>query len=222
MPPVLTNLEKVKKHLDQVDDTDQDQLLIALIDQADEIIAKMVPRDRVPGNHPFNSVQATEYYDGKGDEELLLRRRPVTTIARVSVDSTGYYGKGTSAFQAADDWTEGTDFVSISLDETEHNPGILLSLRTRGIGRAARRGGFWPEGRGNILVQYTAGYSTIPSDLEYAANQLVAAMWHASDLGLGGPVDAMRLGDQSFRLLQSGKGGPDLLHINKILAKYRE
>ena len=75
-------------------------------------------------------------------------------------------------------------------------------------------------GRGNILVEYTAGYATIPKDLELAATQLVAAAWNAADVGLGGPVDLVRLGDQAFRLLAEGRG-PDMLHVRAVLSRYK-
>ena len=218
---ILVNLDKVKIHLDDVDETDQDALLNQLIDQVDEVIANELSRDRVPGKHPISSEAGTEFYSGNDYEELLLRRRPVTVISRVAVDSTGYFGKGTDAFAVSTDWIEGTDFVSKSLDATEGNPGILLSLITQGFGGLASMKGAWPEGRGNILVTYTAGYTTIPKDLEYAAIQLVAAAWNSSDVALGGPVDSTRLGDQAFQLLKSDLG-PTMLHVRNVLSRYKE
>lgn len=221
MVQVLTSLEKVRFHLDLGGETDQDDLLKQIIEQVDEIIAQDTLRGRVAGSNPFESVEGTEYYDGHGFEKLILRRRPVTAIDRVAVDGAGFYGKPSEAFPAANDWVEGTDFSNIREDATEHNPGILIALGGGILGRTFHTGGGWRKGRGNILVTYTAGYVTIPKDLELAATQLVAATWNSSDLGLGGPVDLVRLGDQAFRLLAEGRG-PDMLHVRAILSKYRE
>lgn len=216
--PVLTNLEAVKLRLDLAEEEEQDDILSAIIDEVDEVIANELPRGRVPGWHPITSVEGTEYYDGSGRERQLLRRRPVTAIARVAVDQNGYYGRPAAAFPASTDWVEGTDFVSVSLDESEENPGVLLSLRSRVW---AYEGGAWPEGRGNILVQYTAGYTTIPNDLRLLANLLVEATWNTHGTGLGGPLASMRLGDASYRLLMEDEG-PSMVRARRILAKYRE
>ena len=222
MAGILTDLNKVKTHLDITEEFDQDDLLAQLIDQVDEIIAnELGSRGRVPGSHPISSVAATEYYDGSGWEELILNRRPVSVVTRVAVDSGGFYGKGTDAFPVSTDWVEGTDFVSRSLDATEANPSILLSLRAGALTGVGLRKGKWQEGRGNVLVTYTAGYATIPKDLEYAANQLVIAAWNSVDVGLGGPVDQTRLGDQAFQLLKNMEG-PVMLGVRRILSKFRE
>jgi hypothetical protein len=198
----------------------EDDLLNQLIAYVDEIVAgdlEMGGRVAVAGSHPISSVQATEYYSGSGRNQLLLRRRPVTAIARVAVDGAGYYGKGTNAFPVSSDWVDGTDFASVSLDESEYNPGVLEALGVQVSG--GKR--VWSEGLGNILVTYTAGYSTVPTDLEYVANQLIAAAWNSVDMGLGGPVDAVRLGNQAFRLLGEGSG-PVMLHVRRVLRRYKE
>lgn len=41
-------------------------------------------------------------------------------------------------------------------------------------------GGGWPSGNRNIYVSYTAGYSTIPDDVEQAAMELVKDCWDRS------------------------------------------
>lgn len=215
--PVLTDLATVKTHLG-IGDSAHDTVLTQLVDQVDELVANEIKRGRKPGNHPLESVEDTEYYDGSGREQLLLRRRPVTAVARVAVDQDGYYGKGDSTFPVADDWTEGTDFVSWSLDESEYNPGVLIALKFKGFG--GFREGVWPEGRGNVLVKYTAGYSTIPVDLQLVANQLVSAFWNSADIALGGPLASVRLGDESYKLLDDA-GGLSAASVKSILAKYK-
>lgn len=217
---VLTTLEKVRIHLDIEGETDQDEQLKQMIQQVDEIISNETKRYPVPGSNAFSSVSAAEFYSGHGFEQLILNRRPPTTITRVSIDQAGFFGKPSGAFAAAGDWVEGTNFSNLNEDATEHNPGILIALGGAPFGAAFGTGGTWPKGRGNILVQYVAGYVTIPRDLEVAATQLVAALWNSSDMGLGGPVDNVRLGDLTYKLL-SGDAGPDMLHVRSTLAKYK-
>jgi len=218
---ILTNLNSLKQHMDIEDDSDQNTLLNSLIDEVDEVIANELGRGRVAGSHPITSAAATEYYDGQGREQLLLNRRPVTVITTVAVDAGGYYNKGTSPFASATEWTDGQDFAALRLDASESNPGILISLQKPGKSQIMRSGqssnlGVWPKGRGNIKVTYTAGYATIPNDLRLAANLLVSRTWTACNMSLGGPVDQVSLGDQSYRLLQ----GSDMGTVQRIISRY--
>lgn len=44
-----------------------------------------------------------------------------------------------------------------------------------------RLGGWWPNGWGNVVITYTAGYDTIPGDVEQACLELAALRWKERD-----------------------------------------
>ena len=120
----------------------------------------------------------TEFYKGTGNRELLLRQRPVQSVASVYLDHGGYFGEASDAFAAATLLTEGEDFV--------------LDLNQAGLSASGilyRIGGDWPailstpggqltgiqqSSLGNIKVTYTAGFTRIPWDLQDAVIQLIA------------------------------------------------
>ncbi len=225
MAGILTNLKNMQEDFGFKSTSKENSLINRLIEEVDELIANELSRGRVAGSHPIESAASTEYYNGSGREQLLLNRRPVTVITRVAVDGGGYYGKPSGAFPIANDWVDGTDFASLRLDESESNPSILVSLQRPRAANLARNGqdaskGVWPKGRGNILVTSTAGYTTIPKDLELAANLLVAQTWTAIKMKLGGPVDGVRMGDQAFRLLKGNDALGELGTVRRIIARY--
>lgn len=227
--PVLTTLAKLKTHLG-ITDSSEDDKLDQLLDEIDEAIASATGRARVAGYHPFASVEATEYLDGTGRELLTLPRRPVTAIDSLLVDQDGHYGHGTDAFPASSAWTVGTDFVPRTLEKTEENAGLLVSLKALGWGDPPA---VWPEGRGNIKVVYTAGYgveqsdgtySGIPADLELAAHLLASEVRKAAEQGVGGPIGGETLGRYSYRLLADGDRAlsSEIARATAIVARYRE
>ena len=119
----------------------------------------------------------TEFYKGTGNRELLLRQRPVQSVASAYLDQGGYFGEASDAFAAATLLTEGEDFV--------------LELNQAGLSASGilyRIGGGWPailsipggqltgiqqSSLGNIKVTYTAGFPRIPHDLQDLVIQLV-------------------------------------------------
>lgn len=95
----------------------------------------------------FISESKTEFYDGTRSNELLLRRSPVSAVSLVAVDSERTFGSDT----------------------------VLVASTYAVVGDVAlrRHSGTWGKGSQNIKVTYTAGYSTIPADLEDACILLV-------------------------------------------------
>lgn len=214
---VYTTRSIVKTHLGLGDsDTSLDALIDLLLEEVDAVI------DGFTGRGSLASAAATEYMDGSGREMLLLRRRPVTAVAGVWVDGGGHYGQGDGAFGDATEWNVGVDFAIPRTDATEENGGMLVAIGAPDFGA----GGVWPAGRGNVKVTYTAGYSTIPKDLQLAATNLVAQLINGSEKGalLAGET----IGDYSYRLLsdpEAAGGGVASLVIGTVrstLARYRE
>lgn len=122
----------------------------------------------VPTASPFaTSVSYDEFYDGNGNDTLPLRNWPITAVS--SVIDTG---------------------VTIQASTSTTSPGYVVDQSKKflvlrgggngyGYGRNYRgalsrscRG--WSLGTQNIEVQYTAGFSAVPFDLEMCARKVVA------------------------------------------------
>lgn len=96
----------------------------------------------------LKSQVITETKHGRGTNLILLREWPVTAVSELRID-------GGSLF---------TDPATIvdSADYTIADDGNSLLLI----------GGTYPRGYNNIRITYTAGYATVPSDLEQACLDL--------------------------------------------------
>jgi hypothetical protein len=205
--PQLSTVQKLKIHLDiDVNDQSEDTRLEQLLEQVEEAIYGWTGRDS------FVSQQFIEYHDGNGRSMLALDRRPATAITDLRVDANGYYGSGDNAFPESTVWQSGKDFALKRADESERNGGLVIALRHA-----------WPEGRGNIKVAYTAGYTEIPRDLQLATHMLCAATRNAAETGA---IKAQeRLGDYSYQLLVGSTQAPagvDVIEARSLLGRYKE
>jgi hypothetical protein len=90
----------------------------------------------------FLSATYTEYYDGRGENELFLDKYPVTSITEINDDS---------------DWTWATSTVI---------PSASYRIADE---RSVYYDGIFSTGRQSIKITYVAGYSTTPEDLLQAA-----------------------------------------------------
>lgn len=106
----------------------------------------------------------------------------------VWVDSNAYWGQASQAFAPQTSLTPGVDFSpDIDSPDGTSQSGLLYSI-----------GGWWPiiwnytpgvislfpgPANGNIKVSYTAGYRTIPADVQTATNMLVARLRQVSQYG---------------------------------------
>lgn len=93
-----------------------------------------------------------ELHSGKGEQFLVLKNLPATDI---------------TAFEYADGDLGSRTWTAFDSDEYELDPDS---------GRIYVPGGV-PYGFNNIRVSYTAGYATIPADLEELANAMVAKVF---------------------------------------------
>lgn len=97
----------------------------------------------------FASIAHTEQYDGHGQESLVLRNRPVASVTSLHDDPDRAFGSDTLI--DADDYYTDLKAGIIKLD-----------------------GGVFDRSVGGIKVVYTAGHSSVPGPVEYAANVIVA------------------------------------------------
>ena len=135
--------------------------IAAIITSVDARIASYTGRARL-----VHGSVADEVHDGDTSRHaVLLREWPVSSIVSVVVN-----GEALGASGATYDPNRGT---------LAYTPGNAWSPSV------------WPSGRQNIVVTYNAGYTTVPSDLEYAATVQVA--WDLKRSGHKGG----RLGERS-------------------------
>lgn len=95
----------------------------------------------------FKSASYTHYFDGHGTNEIVLSQYPVSNVTSVKVDSLRVFGSDTALASTSFQAMEG---------------GILRLHDTR-----------FPEGSQVVKVEYTAGYTTVPGDLQIACLFLV-------------------------------------------------
>lgn len=216
-----------------VSGSSQDTLLQQLLDAADAAVKRYCKRD-------LESQSYTDYFDGPGHRDLLLRQRPVTAVGSVYEDAGGYYGAVAGAFAASTLLTSGTDYALVKDGPGGRGEsGMLRRLRPAGLVWAMPgwgdpttgtlfggiRGPVWPSGTGNLRVAYTAGYVDVPDDLAQAVNQLAAWMRVAAPRGGIIPTNES-LGRYSYGLGQVASTGlssaPELGSTRQLLAAYRE
>jgi uncharacterized phiE125 gp8 family phage protein len=132
----LVTLNQAKDYLSiTLADTSKDSWVEMLINSASDLIERHCSRK-------FKSASYTHYYDGHGNNELVLAQYPVTNISSVKVDTERVFGAettlGATSFQVMED-------------------GVLRLHSQR-----------FPEGSQVVKVEYTAGYATVPGDLQIA------------------------------------------------------
>ncbi len=187
--------------------------------------------------------QATyvHYFSGKNETQLVLRVPWAVSITNLWVDANGNFGQTSGAFGSGTLLASGTNYA-LEMD-TELADGTPVSERSLvqmlgggplgtwpwpwwgGLNRgklAGSPGPTWPLGRGNIKVEYVAGFETVPADLQYAANMLVADMVRNQPSGT--PLNNESLGAYSYGVAQMTAEGqyPTLSSIGPILRRYRE
>lgn len=126
----------------------------------------------------FKSQTFTEIRHGRKQNIVLLKDYPCTAISSLKVDSSGLFTSPDTVIPPSD-YGVGDD-------------GNSLVLLNRVL----------PNGYNNVQIVYTAGYATIPSDLEMATLWLV--FWYnqvRNNQDIGRPRKSK--GDESFEISQS-------------------
>lgn len=112
-----------------------------------------------------NGHAATETYSGRRTRQFRLRRRPVLSVASLSVDGNVW------------------DTALYRLNEL----GYIETVSTEGIENPRIYRGekgdllLWPEGDGNISVTYTAGYAAIPDAVSKACAFLAKQLYQVDE-----------------------------------------
>jgi len=215
--------------------SNDDALLTLLVAQADALVKAYTDRDLESRSYPgavTGGKGDSGYYSSFDSAFLYLRQTPVTAVASIYYDPSGRFDENPDgSFAAATLMTAGTEYL---WEKDGCLPGGTTQCSYSG--RVQRIAGVWPMTRvyrqgnitlqtrellGGIKVAYTAGYTTIPADLESATLDVVAALYR--NRRAGGSVINESLGGYSYSLGGPGGAGqmPELASARQKLAKYR-
>lgn len=104
--------------------------------------------------YPLSSETRTERLDGNGADIVHPMVRPITAVASVAVDGRSFSPAASSQGQGF-----GFDYRAVWLWGGER----------------------FNLGRRNVEITYTAGYPTIPADIEQAVNELIGLRYRERD-----------------------------------------
>lgn len=145
----------------------------------------------------FLQLMDTEYLDGKGLPRLWLSRRPVITVAAITINGD------------AIDNTSGLAWG--------FNPrtGELWLSAGRDDQRFSRR---FPHGKRNVAVEYWSGYSSVPEPVNRAT--IWAVKWLSEQVKVSGVYSAERIGDYNYTLNAAAFSLTLPAHITSLLVDY--
>jgi hypothetical protein len=139
----------------------------SMIDSASRLALKVSMRSTLV------STSLTEYYDGDGTNLIHLRAWPITAVTSIHVDDS------TPRDWATEDLID-TDYYLIY----ENDGKVVLD------------GYYFTQGNYNVKVIYTAGYATVPYDLQQAVEDLVI-FWYQRQKEKRVGVRSFSVGDKS-------------------------
>jgi hypothetical protein len=192
----------------------------------------------------YTGVTATSFTGCSGGTGMLSSTAGLNGVSQpvVNIDFQGQWDQrplsGTSdagPFGPQTLQVNGVNFaVNLNRDGTKSNSGLLTRVGGYAAGGwigsfpnsfgdrgklAAGRLPCWPRGSGNIKVRYSAGYETVPADLQYAATTLVGQLMRQQLSGW--PLQSESLGAYSYSILTNSQD-PDIGQIRSILSRYKE
>jgi hypothetical protein len=183
----LTTLAKVKRYLGpEAEDTiSADDILTDLIASSSAWVENRIGRS-------LSEAAYTETRDGNGDTRMILEHYPVADSPELTLTVDGEtLPKRTTV--------DGDGWVL-----TESEIGVLDLV-----------GYLFTVGVDNVVISYTAGYATVPADIEQACIEHVALRY--SDRKRIG-VDSMSAGGESAQFSNVGA----LAYIEGVLDSYRD
>ncbi len=161
----------------------------------------------------------TEYHPGTGTALLTLRQRPVTAITSLYLDEAGVFGSETLLVPEQD--------YSLRLDQPDGSSrsGVVVRIGGTWPRSVVHRGGLlspqFGDGTECIKVTYTAGFATLPPDLQLAVTLMVP---HIRQLDRKGAlVQSESHADIGYSYTLAVPAGYDIFppHVKRILARYR-
>lgn len=192
----LTTVADVKESLGIASgDSSWNNIIIRKINQATAMIEGFC---NLPYGHHFKETTYTnEEFDGSGTNQLVLRMGPVTSV------SSFQYRNTTENVSSWDDVDSEWYFSDLSA-------GVLDLLNTQ------------TKNFNGYRITYTAGYATIPADLQEACVMLTSYL--VDNLTSGTAVKRKREGQREVEYFQSGgsQNGSliEQLGIDDMLGRY--
>lgn len=239
---MLCNLPYLKTYLGlAATNTAEDARLSVLLTQADSWVKEYC-------GQTFERQRYREYYTGRNQTFLVLRRRPVKVVHEVRLDDYGRAGQWESAFADETVLTEGADYFldydySLGVDGggapvSWSKSGLLFRVgcawpmfyRLASVGKLSSEMG---PSVGNVYVDYSAGYDptkadgdpeAVPPALKDAVCLLAA--YRRRNAAFGMPVTREKLGRWEVETAHSRAnapiqpGVPD--EVLAMLAPFRE
>lgn len=138
-----------------------------------------------------DTVYTEEKYDGTGQNEIVLKQFPVISFTKLEKNN---------ASDNSDSWEEvsGSDYW---VDDAE---GVVTKTTN------------FSKGKQNYRATYTAGYESIPYDLQFLAMSLISDMYNRrKNMG----VLKETLGDHSIDFEKAMQENPALM---RIISNYRK
>ena len=178
---MLTTLPQLKAYLGVTGVSKKDEILESILEAASAAFANLIDRN-------LELTAYVDYYSGKGSKVLVLNEYPVTTVAGVWVDSTGYWGASATAFDSNHQYVSGLDYALVK-DGRGGNAATGRLYCLRGVWppiwltRSGVLGAVRKPGAGNVKVSYTAGYDEIPMDVQRAIWEITAALLASKNIG---------------------------------------
>ncbi len=159
----LVTLAKYKEYL-KITDTTVDTQLTTLTAHVEQRVKTWL-------NRAIESATYTdEYYNGNGKHYLVLRQFPITAATTIKV----YDGLDSNNAEIWTTLVQGTDYERKVLDTEACS--VYLDGYT------------FEKGLQNYKITYTAGYTSIPEDIQLACKELLKVTWDNS------PLNQNRLG----------------------------
>jgi len=141
----LISLANAKEHL-KITTNIEDGLLGDFVNMVSAMVNSYIGRDLLQGNH-------TEYYDGNGEDTLMLKHSPVISVTKIY---------NSTVERIFDSTTE----LDLNLDVyVTKASGIIQIIPAHGRGIGA-----FFNGKANLKVVYVGGYTlaTVPYDIQLA------------------------------------------------------
>lgn len=106
-------------------------------------------------NRDLEVTSYVEVYDGTGESNLVLNQFPINSVSKVEV----YDGLDSLGAEEWDEYIQNDDYERLVITTSKDEIYLIGSM--------------FPQGEQNIRITYSAGYSTIPYEIQQACKKLM-------------------------------------------------